>query len=102
MGSLSLTLIIYTVKCISILVLVIAVPYLIYLKNNKKAKRFLEWLIENTFFNQIIGILIESYFEFLTAAYLHLTFSGDLVTRGYVPRSLETDILKVNLGEKIN
>ena len=41
MGSLSLYLIVYAIKCVSILVLVTATPYLIYLKNNKKAKKFL-------------------------------------------------------------
>ena len=90
MGSLGLYLIVYGVKCASILLLVISTPYLIYLKDNKKAKQFLEWLKQDAFFNQILGVLIESYFEFLIAAYFHLTFSGELKTRGYLPRSLQS------------
>jgi len=35
----------------------------------------------------------------LLAAYLHLTFSGDLVYRGLVPRSLQTESLGDKIGE---
>ena len=79
MGSLGLYLIVYMVKCVSIVILIISTPHLIYFRKNKRVKKFHSWLKKDTFFNQIFSILIESYFEFLIAAHFHLTYSGTFI-----------------------
>ena len=77
MGSLSLFLILYTAKII-FLALLTGMMFLAWIKPYKKyAKRLMDYLYEGTFFNQILSILLESYFEFLLAAFLHLNYTND-------------------------
>lgn len=60
----------------------------------KPINKLQAYLHEGTFFNQLLSILLESYFEFLLSAYLHLKFTDDHKTIGLQPRSLQSDILE--------
>jgi hypothetical protein len=78
MGSLSLVFITYSLKVILIGV-IISQLRMTYLKGENRmknpAKKFLKWLIKGTFYNEILAVAVESYFEFMIGGYLHLRYS---------------------------
>jgi len=59
----------------------------------------INYLYEGTFFNQILSILLESYYEFLLAAFLHLKYTNDQRTIGLQPRSLKEDAVSSSFEE---
>ena len=59
----------------------------------------MKYLYEGTFFNQILSILLESYYEFLLAAFLHLKYTNDQRTIGLQPRSLQEDSVSSSFEE---
>jgi len=59
----------------------------------------MNYLYEGTFFNQILSILLESYYEFLLAAFLHLKYTNDQRTIGLQPRSLKEDAVSSSFEE---
>jgi len=59
----------------------------------------INYLYEGTFFNQILSILLESYYEFLLAAFLHLKYTNDQRTIGLQPRNLQEDAVSSSFEE---
>ena len=56
---------------------------------NKRVKKLLKWLIKGTFYNYVIAVSVESYFEFIIGGYLHLRYGQDLNNYGARYRGLE-------------
>ena len=95
MGSLSLVFIVYNLKVILIGVIIL-LQGMTYLNSStqvkERVKNLKKWLIKDTFYNQVIAVALESYFEFLISGYLHLRYSEDLVKYGATHRGLEESI----------
>ena len=92
-GSFGIIFALYLIKVVIILTIRLLM-YTNHLKNSKRAKKLLKWLLKDTFYNQVLAICLESYFSFPITSYLHLKFSPEFhqTLSEFQPRSLSASL----------